>query len=261
MSKKNSLTVIIHRDGEVDSTRVRIPLWLVRLSSGLGVTMAVLLVLAATLYAPVARTAARVPGMTRELERLREQNRQVVSLVRTVGEFENRYDQIRNMLGAELLAQRPPGLPLLPRALNLFAAHPQERRYDATRYEPAYWPLRTPGFVTREHVDDASGSAAHPGLDIAVATGTPIRASASGVVDAATRDDEYGLFVRIHHTGGYQTMYGHASRILVAAGDSVASGQVVALTGSTGRSTAPHLHFEILLDGQSLDPRSIVSEN
>jgi murein DD-endopeptidase MepM/ murein hydrolase activator NlpD len=77
----------------------------------------------------------------------------------------------------------------------------------------------------------------------------------SGVGD----DPEYGLFVRIDHPEGYQTMYGHASRLLVSLGDSVHAGQVVGLSGTTGRSTAPHLHFEVRRDGQPIDPSALVS--
>ena len=73
-------------------------------------------------------------------------------------------------------------------------------------------------------------------------------------------DAEYGIFVLLDHPQGYQTVYGHASRVLVQLGDSVASGQVIALSGSTGRSTGPHLHFEIRRNGRSLDPSSLVRE-
>ncbi len=90
--------------------------------------------------------------------------------------------------------------------------------------------------------------------------GTPIRASGSGTVVGAGEDPEYGLFVRVAHAEGYATMYGHASRLLVSQGDSVRVGEVVALSGSTGRSTAPHLHFEILRGGRSVDPRTLLKE-
>jgi murein DD-endopeptidase MepM/ murein hydrolase activator NlpD len=66
--------------------------------------------------------------------------------------------------------------------------------------------------------------------------------------------------VRLRHASGYETMYGHASRILVRDGDSVQAGQVIALSGSSGRSTAPHLHFEIRREGKSLDPLTVVKQ-
>ena len=98
------------------------------------------------------------------------------------------------------------------------------------------------------------------GLARAEATGTPIRASGGGTVAQTGSDADLGLFVLIDHPDGYQTMYGHASRIIVTNGDQVSAGQVVALSGSTGRSTAPHLHFEVRRSGRSVDPRSLALE-
>jgi len=68
------------------------------------------------------------------------------------------------------------------------------------------------------------------------------------------------LYVLLRHPGSYETMYGHASRLLVREGDVVAAGQVIALSGNSGRSTAPHLHFEIRRDGRSIDPLTVLRE-
>jgi murein DD-endopeptidase MepM/ murein hydrolase activator NlpD len=87
-----------------------------------------------------------------------------------------------------------------------------------------------------------------------------VRAAGSGTVVQTGQDPEYGWFVLLQHAEGYQTMYGHLSRRLAAQGDSVAAGQVIGLSGSTGRSTAPHLHFEIRRQGSSLDPLTMVKE-
>ena len=100
----------------------------------------------------------------------------------------------------------------------------------------------------------------HTGLDIAVRRGTPIRASGGGVIESAALHPEYGQYIRITHPDGYTSMYGHASRVLVAPGDSVVAGEVIGLSGSTGRSTAPHLHFEILQHGRSIDPKTVASQ-
>jgi murein DD-endopeptidase MepM/ murein hydrolase activator NlpD len=79
-------------------------------------------------------------------------------------------------------------------------------------------------------------------------------------VAQAGQDPEYGFFVLLDHADEYQTMYGHLSRILVTQGSTVASGEVIGLSGNTGRSTAPHLHFEIRQRGSSLDPMTMVKE-
>ena len=87
-----------------------------------------------------------------------------------------------------------------------------------------------------------------------------VRASGGGTVQQLGEDPEYGFFVLLDHPDEYQTMYGHLSRILVEPGASVAPGQVIGLSGNSGRSTAPHLHFEIRQKGVSLDPRTMVKE-
>jgi murein DD-endopeptidase MepM/ murein hydrolase activator NlpD len=90
--------------------------------------------------------------------------------------------------------------------------------------------------------------------------GTTVRAAGGGTVAAAGTDVDYGWFVLLRHPEGYETMYGHASRLLVNEGEVVQAGQVIALTGNSGRSTAPHLHFEIRRGRRSVDPLTVVKE-
>jgi murein DD-endopeptidase MepM/ murein hydrolase activator NlpD len=125
---------------------------------------------------------------------------------------------------------------------------------------PRRWPLDEAGFITRGQVEAGSSDEAHPGLDIAVSVGSIVRASGGGTVHQMGEDPEYGFFVLLDHPEDYQTMYGHLSRILVEPGASVAPGQVIGLSGNSGRSTAPHLHFEVRLKGVSIDPRTMVKE-
>lgn len=94
----------------------------------------------------------------------------------------------------------------------------------------------------------------HEGLDFGAPVGTPIRAAAAGVVVYAERHPAYGNQVDIDHGNGLVTRYAHASRLDVTAGDIVRQGQKIAEVGSTGRSTGPHLHFEVRLDGVAKDP-------
>lgn len=98
----------------------------------------------------------------------------------------------------------------------------------------------------------------HPGIDFASKKGTPIMAVAAGVVDWAGWDGGYGNLVEINHGNGYQTRYGHNSKILVKVGQTVKKGQVIALMGSTGRSTGPHCHFEVRYHGRPVNPLKYV---
>jgi len=101
----------------------------------------------------------------------------------------------------------------------------------------------------------------HSGVDIAAGRGTPIPAAAAGTVVFAGRRGGYGNLVEIEHADGRRTRYAHTDRILVAAGDRVEDGQTIASVGSTGRSTGPHLHFEVRENGAGVDPLQIIAKD
>lgn len=97
----------------------------------------------------------------------------------------------------------------------------------------------------------------HKGIDIAAPAGTPFKAAGDGTVVFAGMMNGYGNTVIVDHGSGGRTLYGHASQILVQAGEVVKAEQTLGLVGSTGRSTGPHLHFESVFRGQSLDPTAL----
>ena len=94
----------------------------------------------------------------------------------------------------------------------------------------------------------------HKGVDLAAPTGTPIYATADGVVSKAERFSSYGKFVSIEHGARIQTRYAHMSRIAVSDGARVKKGDLIGYVGSTGRSTGPHLHYEVRIDGEAVNP-------
>lgn len=108
--------------------------------------------------------------------------------------------------------------------------------------------------------DPFTGRAAlHTGLDFPGATGTPIVAAAGGVVLSAGSHPQYGQLVELDHGNGLVTRYAHTSRMLVKAGDLIKRGQTIAEMGNTGRSTGPHLHFEVLVEGVQQDPAKFLA--
>ncbi len=94
----------------------------------------------------------------------------------------------------------------------------------------------------------------HEGVDIAVPTGTPIRAAASGSVEIAGVEGGYGNYTCVDHGGGLSTCYAHQERILVSLGQSVSQGQIIGITDCTGHCLGPHVHFEVRINGQAVDP-------
>lgn len=103
--------------------------------------------------------------------------------------------------------------------------------------------------------DPFRGTAAmHAGVDMPGATGTPVYATADGIIARAERSGGYGNLVEVNHGRGITTRYGHLSKILVPANARVARGQLIGLMGSTGRSTGSHLHYEVRIDGQAVNP-------
>lgn len=95
----------------------------------------------------------------------------------------------------------------------------------------------------------------HQGIDLAGPVGTPVYAAESGTVTVSTTNGRgYGYYIKINHGSGVSTMYAHCSQLLVEAGQTVEKGQLIAKSGNTGRSTGPHLHFEVLIDGNAQNP-------
>lgn len=122
---------------------------------------------------------------------------------------------------------------------------------------PSIWPVSGPlssGFGVRGNPFGGPGSEFHKGQDISVPLGTPVVATADGTVVIAGWLRGYGWVVYIDHGNGISTRYGHLSRIDVAVGQSIRRGEQLGLSGSTGRSTGPHVHYEVRINGQAVNP-------
>lgn len=265
--RDRSVTVVVHSDGDLNSRQYRVRLWVFEAGKWGALVVGLLVVLFFAFAGPLSRAAARVPGLEREVARLKEENGRVQQLATALNRAEANYQELRQLLGAKAPPERPgagfrgAAGGLMMRAVAVRAGAPGSRpRYELGPSEPMHWPLDVTGFVMRGQVRPGDPTESHPGIDIAVPLGTPVRAAGGGSVAAAATDSDYGLFVLLRHPGGYETMYGHASRLLVQEGDPVQAGQVIALSGSSGRSTGPHLHFEIRRDGRSVDPLAFVRE-
>lgn len=251
-------TVLLTREGEAQSHRFV-------LSPSRVVALAVVGLLGLAGAFQVGRWAAglETPGRITELEgevdSLRAESGRVQQLAVALDRMERSYDRLRRVMTGEV--EPSAGDVLLPAVGPSDGRSPDSsRRLTAAEPGPRLWPLVEPGFVTRAFGDTSSiRDGGHVGLDIAVPSGSYIRAAGAGVVEESGEDREYGRFVRIAHGDGLRSLYAHASWVFAAKGDTVEAGEVIALSGNTGRSTAPHLHLEIEQDGELVDPLPWVS--
>ncbi len=260
MTPRRSVSVILQTDGALESRRFRVPVWALRLALALVVAVAVLLLLGLAFIGPVARQAARVPGLEREVERLTLDNTRVRQLAMALDSLELRYEQLRGMVGADLVPEPLALRSTLPLAPAILARPPGTPPVVGGPTLPTAWPLDERGYQSRGLVAPGGPEEAHSGLDIAVPVGTLVRASGGGQVIQAGEEPEYGLFVLLRHPDGYETMYGHLSRVVVREGDQVTERAAIGRSGNTGRSSAPHLHFEIRRDGVAVDPATMLRE-
>ncbi len=204
--------------------------------------------------------AARVPLLTRRLATMEVDAKRLDTLQMTLGQLQKRYEQVQTMLGAspaQRAASTGTPAPVLP-ASAAPAAIPSADTVTMTI--PTRYPLDAKGFVTRGVGSGQEYGATHPGLDIAVAEGTEVRAAGDGLVVEVSETPEYGKMVRLAHPHGYETRYGHLSEIRVRQGARVSIGTVLGLSGNTGRSTAPHLHFEVRKDNAAVDPLTLIQQ-
>ena len=135
-------------------------------------------------------------------------------------------------------------------------------------YNISYTPLGFPfpGSITstfghRENPFGGSAVETHKGLDIKGPLGAPVKAMAKGKVEFAGLRGGFGNCIMLKHGNGFETLYGHLSKILVSVGQQIDIGQQIGNIGSTGRSTGPHLHYEVHLNGQQINPESFLTLN
>ena len=138
-------------------------------------------------------------------------------------------------------------------AYNAFSSPLRENAVSVPSRMPLEGAALTSGFGMRQH-PVLGGRRQHTGIDLAAPTGTPVYATADGVIGRADWYSSYGLYIAINHGASMETRYAHLSRLAVAAGDTVKKGDLIGYVGSTGRSTGPHLHYEVRVDGLAVNP-------
>lgn len=257
-----SFIVVPHDDSKMRNYRVSYRLLTALIAVAILCVVTAIFFLAT--YGNILVQAHRAVGLAAENRLLRERNAQIDSLRTELVRLQTMGIQIKKMLGVGLSVEDSILVANLSPLVNSPIISDDEEMTEAARTEqqlllkavPSLWPLK--GYVTREFYTTGGEQSPryHPGMDIAARRNTPIRAAAEGVVVSSGWDDTYGFSIVIDHGFGIHTLYGHNARNLVKAGDRVTRGQTIAFVGSSGKSTAPHLHFEVRKNGVPVDARN-----
>jgi murein DD-endopeptidase MepM/ murein hydrolase activator NlpD len=214
----------------------------------------------------------------RENERLRVENdaqrqklEQLRDRVDAIEDASRRLAEISGVTGNGAAVTGGAGGPSVPMDESAIAAvearavqlEAQLKNYEQALREkariPSIWPVAgetTDGFGGRSNPFGGSSLEFHPGQDIRAERGTPVVSAATGTVLSAGWQNGYGQMVEVDHGGGLTTRYAHLSKIEATVGQQLARGDVVGRVGSTGRSTGPHLHYEVRINGESVNPRA-----
>jgi murein DD-endopeptidase MepM/ murein hydrolase activator NlpD len=225
-------------------------------------------------------------SLVQENEKLKRYNARVVELEKELKEYKSFVNKVANLAGVKYEAGSTKQLAYLPgdseaeikgsppltpsqderkvtygeEASIGALPNPLTENPDSLKHIPIGVPIE--GWVTKEFsVNNPKAGGDHPGVDFATKIGTKVKATADGKVITSGWDDLYGNVVVIDHGNGYVTYFGHNLKILVSVGALVHRGDVIALSGSSGRSSAPHLHYEIKKNGLAIDPKDFLNQS
>jgi murein DD-endopeptidase MepM/ murein hydrolase activator NlpD len=254
MADLPSLSLIVVPDGARESRTFRITYRRLRLLAAGAVVAVVLLTGMIGSWWYFAARSTRVNQLETRLASMQGDEARLKSLADELAGLEQQYARISELFDTDSAVASDLWLP--PSALARSGRTPQPGAAEDGR--PTSWPLTERGFVTQTVMEGDVGE--HSGIDIAVPTDAYIRAAGPGTVVDVGEDRVFGRFILLDHGEGYRSLYAHASITFVERNQRVRRNEVIALTGSTGRSTAPHLHFEILTNGEPVDPLTLVQQ-
>ena len=284
---KKYVDFLIIPEGTSKKISFRLSFWKTRIVLGILGFWSVVLIVLTLLYGRTVSDLISGESLRQENERLRKYNAKVVELERELQEHREFAGRVAELAGIEHpfpgdlqkteanLASSQTDADFLYEAGIHSTTKSAETAFgkferslsgteeeiqvepDSLRHIPGGRPIDgwvTRGFSLKEHVFGGE----HPGVDFAAKEGTEVRVTADGIVSFAGWDNVYGHLAIVDHGNGYVTYYGHNSKILVDPNDFMKRGEVIALSGNSGRSSAPHLHYEIRKDDIPIDPKSFL---
>jgi murein DD-endopeptidase MepM/ murein hydrolase activator NlpD len=225
--------------------------WVLRTLVGALAALLVGIVLFFIFYGHILSRAARTERVLQENERLKRYQFKVQLLEGNLAEARHIVGRLTELAGIDYQFPEIPDDSILFASLDGPSEAVLARGVETDLTWPSGLPMR--GFITQDfEVTDPDRY--HPGIDIACAVGSPVLATAAGVVEATKTDSVYGKVVVLRHSDSVTTVYGHNDEILVAEGQEVMVGSRIALSGNTGISTAPHLHYEVRIHDEPVNP-------
>jgi murein DD-endopeptidase MepM/ murein hydrolase activator NlpD len=246
---RRELSFFIAGNYSTNSLRFSLPLWVVRLLGVVAGLLALLVVTSLVMALAGAYRLNRLANLERRNRTLETEFTKVVALRKQLELVEAQSRKMANMLGIEKTPAPVnwDSLPIDSQALPEWV----KGKAWGTQMVPKLVPVE-------DYAVSQRAKELHVGIDLAAADGASVRATADAVVEQRGEDRQYGRFLLLMHGQGYESYYGHLKDWNVDKGDSVQAGQTIGWVGTTGKSTAPHLHFEIRKDGERIDPASVL---
>ncbi len=280
--KNRKITILIVPDFEGTPYTFKISLIALRIGAIACVLGLIFFIVISFTWSGLFRKAGLADSLARENEQFREEQQRITELEARVQNLKSFEDQIRRALGSDLTTEN--GEIIYPvvnshqingnlypqfdgsagkvsRSVTAHSALPvtgNQAVVQSGMEIPSMWPVE--GFISRGFEwNPVVPGRSHPGVDIAGREGAVVKATAGGIVVWSGWSARYGNLIVLAHPSGYFSVYGHNQVVLVEPRQRVNRGSPIALLGNTGQSSAPHLHFEIWLDNQPLDPLVLLS--
>lgn len=242
---------IIVPEDKSEGIKFRLSTLTVKFLLGIILVVVVVMAIMSIFYAKALSIAMLNNELKRENQKLREYNSKVVQMEKELEDYRSFFSKVANLAGIDqdlIVKNKDTVSQVLANTLDStvdYSMGPQEVDTQSSDI-PSGLPLG--GWISKDF------SADHKAIDIAVKEGTEVKATADGIVKFVGWDETFGNLIIVRHKGNIETYYGHNQKILVKPNQRVKKGETISLSGNTGKSTAPHLHYEIKKDDKSVNP-------
>jgi len=239
-------------DGTENRRGFRIRKWVLQ-AAGIAVVFALIgIIMFFSVYSKIMVRAAMTDKLKVENEQLLRYQYKVKILEENITQMRDVVTRLTKLAGIDYQFPEIPDDSVIFATLDTVTSQPSVlTRFNSDLSMPSGLPVT--GFITQDF-EIISKQRHHPGIDIACAIGTPVLATAGGIVVFADVDSTYGNMVVLRHNDSITTVYGHNDTLLASVGQEVLAGSRIALSGNSGKSTAPHVHYEIRVNDEPINP-------